>query len=74
MYSYAQPLAFFALEESTAIFQATPLDENGSSVVGSGFAWTLSDDDGNVINGRQGVAIAGSGSSVVVILDRKSVV
>ena len=68
MYNFAQPLAFFALEESTAIFSAALFDETGSAVVGSAFAWTLSDDNGNVINGRQNVPIAGSGSAVVVIL------
>ncbi len=64
----AQPMATFALEESSLIFSVAFFDENGSATVGSGSAWTLSDDQGTIINGRQNVPISGSGSSIVIAL------
>jgi hypothetical protein len=68
MFVPSQPITFWAVEQSTAIFRAAFSDENGSACSASAAVWTLSDESGNVINSRTNVPIAGSGSAVTVVL------
>jgi hypothetical protein len=69
LYQPAQPLAVFALEESTQIFSVALFDENGSATLGSSITWSLTDDAGTVINSRLNVPVgSGSASAFVVIL------
>ena len=60
-----QSVTFSVVEQSAAIFRAAPQDENGSACSASAMAWTLSDTEGNVINGRQDVSLIGSGSAAL---------
>lgn len=63
-----QQVAFNLVEQSGAIFRAAVTDENGSACSASAMAWSLTDEAGNVINGRQNVSLLGSGSAVTFIV------
>jgi len=64
----AMPVAATVAEESTAIFQAVFTDEQGSACSASAIAFTLSDNAGNIINGRSNVGLLGSGSALTVAI------
>ena len=65
MYVPSQPITFWVVEQSTAILRPPAFtDENGSACSASAAVWTLSDEQGNVINSRLNVPIAGSGSAI----------
>jgi len=68
-YMPAQPLATSVEEESAFILNVGFFDENGSATLGSGITWSLSYDDGTIVNGRKNVAYAGSGSTIMIVLD-----
>lgn len=68
MYVPSQPVTFWVVEQSTAIFTAAFSDENGSACSASAAVWTLSDESGNVVNSRLNVPIVGSGSAVTIVL------
>lgn len=61
-------LAAEAEEESTYIVQCTFTDEDGNAVVPNSINWTLTDDDGTVINSREQVAVGSPASSIEVVL------
>ena len=63
-----QSVTFSVVEASSAIFRDAPQDENGSACSASAVAWTLSDEAGNVINGRQSVSLIGSGSASAFVI------
>lgn len=56
------------VEESSAVFTVSFTDEDGAAVVPTTLAWTLTDSNGLVINGRENVAIATPAASVTVTL------
>jgi len=55
-------------EESTAVFTVAFTDEDGNDVTPDSIAWSLTDDDGDVINSRDEVAIAAPAASVTITL------
>ncbi len=63
-----QSVTFYVVEESTAILKAAFFDENGSAVSASALVWQLTDEDGNIINGRDDVPIPGTASAVVIVI------
>ena len=44
------------------------VDEAGAGIVVDSFKWTLSDMDGNVLNGRSSVSATATGTTVSVVL------
>jgi hypothetical protein len=67
-YMPAQPIATAVVEKSTLILAVGFQDENGSGTVASGVVWSLTDEDGNVINSRSDVVASGSGSAMTIVL------
>ncbi len=61
------PITDYANAYGSKAFLCQCEDENGNPVTPLTFRWTLSDDQGNVINGRQDVS-ASPASPVVVVL------
>ena len=57
-----------AREEGTFVIQATFADEDDAGVVCDTLTWTLSDMDGNVLNGRSEVAITPSATTETIVL------
>ena len=58
----------YAVEESTVKITIAFTDENGDAAEPSSITWTLTDDDGTVINSRQDVVIDSPASSINVAL------
>jgi hypothetical protein len=56
-----------AIEESTYIITAAFTDEDGNAVTPNSLAWTLTDDQGAVINSRENVSLT-PGESVQIVL------
>jgi len=57
-----------AQERSTYVITVAFKDEDGQYVIPTSAAWTLTDEDGTVINSRQDVAISSLAASVDVVL------
>ena len=57
-----------ARERSTYVITVAFKDEDGQDVVPTSAVWTLTDEDGTVINSRQDVAISPLAASVDVVL------
>lgn len=57
-----------AQERSTYVITVAFKDEDGQDVVPTSAVWTLTDEDGTVINARQDVAISSLAASVDVVL------
>lgn len=57
-----------AQEKSTYVITCAFQDENGQDVIPTSAAWTLTDEDGTVINSREDVAISTLAASVNVVL------
>jgi len=57
-----------AREEGTFVVLATFTDEDDAGVVCDTLTWTLSDLDGNVLNGRSAVAITPSATTESIVL------
>lgn len=55
-------------EGSTVGIQISFLDETDSPVTPSSASWTLTDIEGNVVNGRSDEAILSLGTSVTIVL------
>lgn len=60
-------LSVKAVDGSTYVVTVSCFDENGDPVVPNTFAWSLLDDDGNVINDRSSVAETPSASISIVL-------
>jgi hypothetical protein len=58
----------FAVEKSTYIVTMNFKDENGDAVAPASAAWTLTDASGNVINGKEDVALSGLAAEMSVVL------
>ena len=56
-----------AMEQSTFVITVSFFDEDDNPVVPTAASWTLTDEAGNVINGRQGVAITPAATVDVVL-------
>ncbi len=61
-------LSVNAQEKSTYVITAAFKDENGQDVVPDSATWTLTDEDGTVINSRQDVTISSLAASVNIVL------
>ena len=57
-----------AREEGTYHIVAAFTDEDGTDVAPTAITWTLSDTDGNIINGRSAVAVAVPATSNTITL------
>jgi hypothetical protein len=57
-----------AEEEGTFHIICTFDDEDGVDCAPSAIAWTLSDGDGNILNGRDAVAVGSPATSVTITL------
>ena len=57
-----------AQERSTYVITVAFNDEDGQDVVPTSATWTLTDEDGTVINARQDVVISSLAASVDVVL------
>lgn len=57
-----------AAERSTYIVSAAFTDDEGVEVTPDSITWTLTDDDGSVINSRLNVAVAMTASSIDIVL------
>ena len=57
-----------AQERSAYVITAVFKDENGQDVIPTSAAWTLTDEDGTVINSRQDVAITPLAASSYIVL------
>ena len=57
----------YVKQGSTAVFRVQIEDENGNPITPATMVWTLSDDEGNIINAREDVGI-GPGAIVEVVL------
>lgn len=60
-------LAIHAIERSTIGIRAQFTDEVGSAMVPLTLAWTLTDENGAVVNSRSGVSVTPA-STVVIVL------
>jgi hypothetical protein len=61
-------LSVNAQEKSTYVITANFKDEAGQDVTPTSATWTLTDEDGTVINSRQAVAISPLAASVDIVL------
>lgn len=57
-----------AVEQSTYIVQASFFDENGDAVAPALASWTLTNEYGVIINGRQSVEISTLASTASIVL------
>ncbi len=57
-----------AVEGSTYVVTIKFFDENGQPVVPNTAEWTLTDEDGNIVNSRDGVEIGSPDSTIEVLL------
>ena len=57
-----------ATEQSSFKVTATFYDESGNAVAPDTMLWTLTDDDGSIINSRENVSIAAPTSSESILL------
>ena len=57
-----------AREEGTYHVVAAFTDEDGNGIAPTAITWTLSDSDGNTINGRSAVVVASPATSNVITL------
>lgn len=57
-----------AQEKSTYVITAAFKDEDGQDVIPDSATWTLTDEDGTVINSRQAVTISPLAASVNIVL------
>ena len=57
-----------AQEKSTYVITCAFKDEDGQDVIPTSAVWTLTDEDGTVINGREDVAITSLAASVNIVL------
>lgn len=55
-------------EESTLVVLCEFLDEDGLAVTPTSASWTLTDEDGNVVNSRSAVALSPSVGSATVVM------
>lgn len=55
-------------EEGHIIADVTFYDEDGAAVVPNAITWTLTDEDGNVINSRLDVPVATPASSISILV------
>ena len=58
----------YAVENSTYVVQADFFDEDNQSVVPSSIKWSLTDPDGNVINGRDQVVVNTPAATIYIVL------
>ena len=58
----------FAVEESTYIVTMNFTDEDGDPVVPISATWTLTDENGAVVNSRTGVVLSGLAAEMEVVL------
>lgn len=58
----------YANENGTYVVNIQPTDEDGDAVTPKTLTWTLTDEDGSVINSRQDVTISSLSTSMDVIL------
>lgn len=58
----------YAIEESTAKITIAFTDEDGNAATPSAITWTLTDENGTIINDREDVAVAVPASSIDVAL------
>ena len=56
-----------AVERSTYVVDLTFTDENGDAVTPTAVTWTLTDELGNVVNGRDGVTVSPVAEVAVVL-------
>jgi hypothetical protein len=61
--------SFQVNEKSACLFTPTYLDENGLPVPPTSVTWTLSDQNGNAINGRSNVALTPPAPIVLLAAD-----
>ena len=66
--SCAATLTVTATESSTYIVNATFTDEEGDPLTPTSLTWTLTDDEGNVINSRSAVVVSSPASSNDIVL------
>lgn len=57
-----------AVDQSTYVVNCAFKDENGAAVTPDSITWKLTDDAGNVINGRSAVAVAAPAASIDIVL------
>lgn len=57
-----------AVEGSTFVVNIAPTDEDGNAVTPITGAWTLTEENGDVINGRKDVAIDSLSTSMDIVL------
>ena len=60
-----------AVERSTYVVTAAFTDKAGAAVTPDSIAWTLSDENGRIINSRSSVAIVVMAASVDIVLSDK---
>lgn len=63
----ATTLSTVAMESSTYVVTMSFTDENGDAVVPNSVTWTLTDEDGTVINDREDVVVAPASSISIVL-------
>jgi hypothetical protein len=57
-----------ATEESTYVIEVSFKDEDSAAVVPNSVSWSLTDDNGTVVNGRDSVAVASPASTITIVL------
>ncbi len=57
-----------ALERSTVAVTASFRDENDELITPTGITWSLTDGEGNIINGRENVAISTANTVTIVLI------
>jgi hypothetical protein len=61
-------LPLVAQEEGTYVINAAFKDEDGADVVPDSATWTLSDEEGNIVNSRNEITITGLATSKDIVL------
>ena len=64
----ATSLTVDAQEKSTYVVNCAFKDEDGQDVIPTSAVWTLTDEDGTIINSREDVVIASLAASVNIVL------
>ena len=65
----ANPIVFYVTQGSAAFLALSFTDENGAAVIPVSIKWSLTDEKGNVVNGRTNVIVASPTNPYTVCLD-----
>ena len=66
-------ISFYSQEGNTVVIPCSFFDENGNAVVPTSIIWSLSDDNGNIVNFRLDQKIAVPAASVNIVLSGSDV-